>query len=165
MVIEGWIHDSALEEAAARFHSGNYSRMVCTGVPIDVGSYLLEFKSYPEMTAERLKEIGFDPEKIIVSVGDDVKKDRTFTAALALRRTLDSGTIKENNLHLITTGPHGRRSLMLFKKALGPDYNIGVTCLEPASYEPESWYTCSEGVRYIINELIAYTYAKLLFRP
>lgn len=165
MVVEGWIHDNALDEAIAMFKRGDYSRIVCTGVPIDTGNCLLEFKSYPEMTAARLEKIGFDPEKIIISIGDDVKKDRTFMAALALRETLNARPENEADLHLITTGPHGRRSLMLFQKAMGPDYNIGVTCLKPASYDPETWYTCSEGVRYVVNELVAYGYAKLFFHP
>jgi len=165
MVIEGWIHDTALDEAIARFQEGDYSKIACTGVPFEIGSYLFDFKSHPEMTAMRLIKQGIDPEKIIISVGDDVKKDRTYMAATALKKSLRDQNIAETDLHLITTGPHGRRSLILFKKALGPQYTIGVTCLPPPSYDPADWYTCSEGVRYVINELLAYGYAKLFFHP
>ena len=165
MVVEGWIYDDALDEAISQFRSGDYSKIVCTGVLIETGSYLQPFKSYPEMTALRLQKKGVEPEKIIITVADDAKKDRTYLAAVALRKALASHNIEETDLHLFTVGPHGRRSRILFQKALGPDYNIGITCLAPASYEPKGWYTCSEGVRGVINELIAYSYAKLFFHP
>ncbi|MDF7806685.1 YdcF family protein [Pontiellaceae bacterium B12219] len=165
MVVEGWIHDFALDEAIILFKTGNYSKIVCTGVPIETGSYIQQFKSYPEMTAARLKKMGIPPEKIIVSVADEAKKDRTYMAAVALREAFMAYNIDETELHLITTGPHGRRSRMLFQKALGDKYNIGITCLAPASYTPEDWYKGSEGVRYVMSEWLAYVYAKLFFYP
>ena len=165
MVVEGWIHDFALDEAVTIYRNGDYSGIVCTGVPIETGSYIQEYTSYPEMTAARLRKMGVDPSEIMVAVADVEKKDRTYLAAVALRQAFITYNIGETDLHLITTGPHGRRSRMLFQKALGPDYNIGITCLEEASYDPGSWYTCSEGVRSVLGESIAYTYAKLFFYP
>ncbi|MEI6890783.1 MAG: ElyC/SanA/YdcF family protein [Pontiella sp.] len=165
MVIEGWIHDTALDEAIDQFRTGDYTKIVCTGVLIETGSYLQPLKSYPAMTALRLQKMGIDPNKIIVTVADPAKKDRTYLAAVALREAFITHEMDETDLYLITVGPHGRRSRMLFQKALGANYNIGITCLAPASYPPEEWYTCSEGVRNVLNELIAYGYAKLFFHP
>jgi uncharacterized SAM-binding protein YcdF (DUF218 family) len=165
MVVEGWIHDFALDEAIILFKTGDYSKIVCTGVQIETGSYIQQFESYPEMTAARLLKMGIPPEKIIVTVADVAKKDRTYLSAVALREAVITYNIEETNLHLITTGPHGRRSRMLFQKALGKQYDIGITCLDPAAYEPENWYTCSEGVRGVISELLAYGYAKMFFHP
>jgi hypothetical protein len=165
MVVEGWIHDFALDEAFTIYRNGDYSRIVCTGVPIETGSYIQQYKSYPEMTAARLKKMGIDPSKIVTAVADYEKKDRTYCAAVALRQAFITHNIEETDLHLITTGPHGRRSRMLFHKALGPDYNIGITCLEEATYDADDWYTSSEGVRSVLSELIAYIYAKLFFHP
>ena len=73
--------------------------------------------------------------------------------------------IDETNIHLITTGPHGRRSRLLFQKALGKDYHVGITCLEDSGYDPDHWYLYSQGVRKVLGEWIAYTYAKLFFHP
>jgi len=165
MVIEGWIHDFALDEAMTIYRAGNYSKIVCTGVPLETGSFLLQYKSYPEMTAARLRKLGIPEEQIMVAVADETKKDRTYMAAIALRKAFITDNLKETNLHLITTGPHGRRSRMLFQKALGKNYTIGITCLDASSYNPEDWYTCSEGVRSVIGEFIAYAYAKFFFYP
>lgn len=164
-VIEGWIHDVALDEAVRMYRAGNYSKIACAGVPIEIGSYIQSFKSYPEMTAARLLRLGIDQSEIITAIGVDNMKDRTFTAATALRSSLMAGNIGETNIHLVTTGPHGRRSRLLFQQALGKEYNVGVTCLEDVSYDPAHWYRYSEGIRSVIGEFIAYTYAKFIFHP
>jgi hypothetical protein len=165
MVVEGWIHDFALRDAVDMYEKGNYSKIVCTGTPIETGSYIQQFKSYPEMTAARLRKMGLPDDQIVVTIADDNKNDRTYLAAVAMREGIMAYNIGETNLHLITTGPHGRRSRMLFKKALGKEYHIGVTCLDESSYDAKDWYTCSEGVRSVIGEFIAYAYAKLFFHP
>ncbi len=165
LVVEGWIHDFALDEAVHIYKTGNYSKIVCTGVPIETGSYIQAFKSYPEMTTARLLELGIDPSEIITAIGDETKKDRTYVAAIALREAFIAHNIEGTNIHLVTTGPHGRRSRLLFQKALGKEYHIGITCLEDSGYDPGRWYAYSEGVRKVIGELIAYTYAKLFFYP
>ena len=165
MVVEGWIHDFALDEAIVLFNQGAYSRIVCTGVPIETGSYISRFKSYPEMTAVRLKKMGVDPTRIVVAIADDAKKDRTYMSAVALREAIMAYNLDEKRLHLVTAGPHGRRSRMLFQKALGDEYEIGITCLAPSSYAPEDWNTCSEGVREVMSEFLAYAYAKFFFHP
>ncbi len=164
-VVEGWIHDFALDEAVQIYRAGNYSKIICTGVPIETGSYIQSFKSYPEMTTARLIHLGIDPSEIITSISEETKKDRTYAAATAMRSHLIAFNITETNLHLVTTGPHGRRSRLLFQKALGKEYKIGVTCLKVADYDPDRWYTCSQGVRTVIGECIAYVYAKFFFYP
>ncbi len=166
MVVEGWIHDFALDEAVTLYRTGTYSKIVCTGVPIETGSYIQQYKSYPEMTAARLIKMGIPENEIITAIGDNAKKDRTYLSAVALREAFMAYNLGgETNIHLVTTGPHGRRSRLLFQQALGEEYNIGVTCLEDAGYDSERWYTYSQGVRKVIGEFIAYTYAKFFFHP
>lgn len=165
LVVEGWIHDFALDEAVRMYKEGNYSKIICTGVPIETGSYIQAFKSYPEMTTARLLEMGIDQSEIITAIGTETKKDRTYVAATALREYIMAYNIEGTDIHLVTTGPHGRRSRLLFQKALGKDYHVGVTCLEDSGYDPDHWYAYSQGVRKVIGEFIAYTYAKFQFRP
>jgi hypothetical protein len=165
MVVEGWIDDHALESALEIYHAGNYSKIICTGVPLETGSYLLPFHSYSEMTADRLRQMGTDPAEIIVATGKIAQKDRTYLSAIALRDTLKRLNITETNIHLVTEGPHGRRSRLLFQKALGKKYKVGITCLPDPGYAPARWYADSQGVRKVNSEFIAYTYAKFIFHP
>lgn len=165
LVVEGWIHDFALDEAVLMYRSGDYSGIVCTGTRIETGSYIQNYKSYPEMTAARLKALGVPPEQIIVCIADDARRDRTYAAAVALREAFMAYGVETTDLHLVTAGPHGRRSRMLFQKALGKEYHIGVTCIDKYDYDAGNWFTCSEGVRDVLGEWIAYLYARLFFYP
>ena len=164
-IIEGWINDNALNKAINLYHNGSYSKIICTGVPIETGNYLLPFHSYSELTANRLYKKGFTTNQILIATSSLKKKDRTYLAAIALKKMLKENKIKEKNLHLITIGPHGRRSRLLFQKALGKEYQIGITSLPDTSYDPKRWYMYSKGVRAVIDETIAYFYAKFLFYP
>lgn len=165
MVIEGWMHDFALDEAVTMYKLGDYDKIVCTGVPIETGNYLVQFKSYSEMTAARLRKLGIPDDEIVVATADLEKKDRTYLSAVALREAIMAYNIEGTDFDLVTTGPHGRRSRLLFQKALGDEYNVGITCLDDSGYEPKHWYAYSVGVRKVIGETIAYLYAKLLFHP
>jgi uncharacterized SAM-binding protein YcdF (DUF218 family) len=164
-VVEGWIHDFALDEAVQIYRAGDYSKIICTGGPIQTGSYLKAFKSYPEMTLARLVALGIDKSEIITTIDEDNMKDRTYGAATAMKTHLIANNIDETNVHVVTTGPHGRRSRLLFQKALGEDYRVGVSSLEDSGYDPDRWYAYSEGTRKVIEELIAYTYARFFFYP
>ncbi len=165
MVVEGWIHDFALDEAATLYRTGDYSKIICTGVPIETGSYIQAFKSYPEMTTARLIKLGIAPAEIITAIGEETKQDRTYVAATALREYLIAYNLEERDIHLVTIGPHGRRSRLLFQKALGDDYCVGVTSLEDISYDAGHWYKYSQGVRTVLSEYIAYIYARFFFHP
>ncbi len=165
LVVEGWIHDKALEKAVAIYREGDYSRIICVGGPFELGSHFQQFDSYPEMTAARLTALGIDSAEIIIATSKRVKQDRTYMSAIAMREKLQVLHLDEPSIHLVTIGTHGRRSRLLFQKALGKNYTVGVTSLDPTGYNPEQWFLYSEGVRGVLDELIAYAYAKLLFRP
>ena len=145
------------------YRAGDYSNIICTGGPIETGNHLQAFKSYPEMTMARLVVLGIDKAEIITTVGEDTLKDRTYVAATAMKTHLIANHIDETNVHVVTTGPHGRRSRLLFQKALGKDYQVGVSSLKDSRYDPDRWYASSEGMRQVIGELIAYTYARFFF--
>ena len=74
LVIEGWIGDEPLDEAILIYRAGNYSKISCTGLQIETGSYLQAFKSYSEMTKARLQHLGLSNEEIIATASKETKK-------------------------------------------------------------------------------------------
>lgn len=164
-VIEGWLPDYAMDEALEIYRSGTYEKIVTTGTPFETGSILMKWKSYSQMTTARLIEMGIEPSNIVTAVGHDVRRDRTYASAMAMKEQLIAADITQTNIHLISMGPHGRRSRLIYRKALGKDYAVGITCLEDQSYEADRWWASSNGFRSVIDELIAYLYAKFLFNP
>ncbi len=73
--------------------------------------------------------------------------------------------IDATSLNLMTMSDHSRRSRLLFRKALGRDYHVGIISIESQDYDPNRWWKSSEGVRTVVGEIIAYGYARFLFWP
>ena len=165
LVVEGWVPDYALEKTIAEFKRNHYSKLFVTGVPLDNGAPLSEYKTFAELGAATLIRLGFDTNTVQAVPAARVRADRTYACAAALKNWFLQNGIAETNVNVITMGAHARRTRLLFSKALGKDCRIGVISLQSRSYDPHRWWESSEGVRTVIGEGIAYGYARLLFRP
>ncbi|WP_315785719.1 ElyC/SanA/YdcF family protein [Fischerella sp. JS2] len=159
LVVEGWIPDYALKQAATEYQKKSYSQIITTGVPLEKGSYLLEYKNYAEIAALTLKNIGLESEKIVAVSSPEVKKDRTYASAIALHQWLEKSNSQITAINLFTHDTHARRSWLIFQKALAPKIQVGIISSTPQNYEPNKWWIYSAGVRSIINEIVAYVYA------
>jgi hypothetical protein len=166
LVVEGWLCDEALQSAVSRFEQGGYEYLVTTGGPLVRGSHLSEYGSFAELSAAILTASGFDPGRLVVIPSPPVARDRTYASALALQRRLNElGIDVRGGIDLFTSGTHGRRSRMLFEMALGPEVAVGVISRSNPAYDATSWWRSSAGVRAVMNESIAYLYARLIFSP
>jgi hypothetical protein len=159
LVVEGWIPDYALKQAYIEFEKGSYRQIITTGIPLERGSYLVEYKSYAELAAATLKKLGLEPEKVIAVTAPAKIKDRTYAAAVALKKWLIKTNTKLEYINLYTYDVHTRRSWLLFRKALAPHVKVGAIASKSLDYEPKSWWESSAGVRAVLDEFIAYLYA------
>ena len=56
-------------------------------------------------------------------------------------------------------------SRKLFKEAIGEEIPVGIIASEYREYDSKRWWKTSSGVSIVLNETIAYIYAKFLFNP
>lgn len=163
LVIEGWLPDYAVKEALNRFRRGSYRQIVTTGIPIERGCYLAEYKNYAELAAATLKTLGLEPEKIVSVPTPEVRKDRTYASAIAFKQWLKKANIPIKSIDLLTLDLHARRSWLLYRQALAAtNTKVGIIAMPPIDYDPKYWWRYSAGVRKTINELVAYIYARFI---
>jgi len=162
LIVEGWLPDYALEATIKKFETNHYTQIYTTGGPLSVGSYLKEYKDYAHLAKASLVAMGMKDEDITAVAAEDVKRDRTYHSALALKRYLQEHNQSVEVMNLTSLGPHARRSTMLFQKAFGGKVKIGSIAIEHEDYDASEWYASSAGVRTTINEAIAYLYIVLL---
>lgn len=158
LVVEGWLADEALKQALNEFEMGSYTHIITTGIPLQRGYYLSEYKDFANLAAATLKAMGAKDEKIIPIPTPDVKKDRTYASVIALKEKLATSQLKLESMNLFSDDVHARRSWMLYKKVL-PNTKIGVIAAKTRSYDAKRWWSSSEGIRTVIPEAIAYIYA------
>jgi uncharacterized SAM-binding protein YcdF (DUF218 family) len=94
-----------------------------------------------------------------------VIQDRTYTSAQALGKWFAEHGGAPTRITVLTSGAHSRRSRLLFQKALGKDVQVGTIAVVPEDYDPARWWGSSAGVRVVVGEVLAYGYARLIFRP
>jgi hypothetical protein len=161
LVVEGWLTDEALEKSIEEFRQGDYQLLITTGVPLERGSYLSEYRTFAELAAATLVAMGFDREKIVSVPAPKTLRNRTLISAIAVKDWLERQGKNYRRLNLYSDDVHTRRSRSIYAKVFAPRVEVGSIAASTPSYNPQTWWRESEGVRRIISETIAYIYAAL----
>lgn len=161
LVVEGWVPDYALKNAIEEFNRGSYKKLITTGIPVEEGYYLSQYKNAAEIAAETLRVLNFDRDKLVAVPASKVNINRTASTAVALRQWLANSDLKVKSINLQSFDVHARRSWLTYKQALAPDIKVGVITVNSDDYNPDKWWFYSAGVRLIISETISYIYAKI----
>jgi hypothetical protein len=168
-----------LTKARDRFQDGNYQLLVassggrlpelppaiCKLVETCRDGHLSQYKTKAQLNAATLAAQGVPPEKIIEASAPSVQKDRTYAAALEVKKQLDEKGLFPASLDVVSLGAHSRRTWIIYQMVFSPETQIGVYSIRSHAYDPERWWSSSAGVRTIIGETIAYLYARLIFNP
>jgi hypothetical protein len=162
LVVEGWMPDYGIKAALDEFKAGSYKYLVTTGIPVERGDYLAEYKNFAEIAAATLKKMGLESEKITIIPSPEVKKDRTYASAIAVRHWLEKTNIKPQAINLVSQSTHARRSWLTYKKVFNNTLKVGIISIPANNYNPQKWWTYSAGVRSVMNEAIAYFYALIV---
>ena len=162
LIVEGWLPDYALEEAMLIYKKENYKKIITTGGPLFVGSYLIEYVDLAHLSQATLLALGMKENEVVAVPAPDVYRDRTFHSALAVKKWMIKNDVQIKKMNLVSLGPHTRRSTNLYQKVFAGEAEVGSIAIESRDYDSDRWYASSEGVRSTINEAIAYVYAVIL---
>jgi hypothetical protein len=165
LVVEGWISTRRVEEAAQAFHRGHYRRVVVVRNVYREGNNWESGRYTADWVAADLVEKGVPKEMIQLLFCPVVRKDRTYSCAVAVRQWLEQHSIPVTSIDVATVAIHTRRSRLLYEKAFGNRVSVGMIALPDVEYDPDHWWRSSEGVREVPFELVAYLYARLFFSP
>ena len=166
LVVEGWLPDYTLKGVMEEFYNNDYEKLIVTGKPLIKGYYISKYKSSADIAEATLINFGFNKDLIeTITIPRTIFKDRTYTTALAFNNWFKKSDYNVNSINIYTLGCHARRSRLLFKKALGKEIKIGIIAGKDLSYDPVKWWNSSRGFRTVMNEALAYLYAKLFFHP
>ena len=162
LVLEGWVPRHAMTGYVARVF-GDYDKIYTTGgpPPADRGSRP-ETETFASVAQQRLVRAGVPTRMIQHVPGWEVRRDRTYAAALALRQWAETNHVELKDFNVVTVGPHARRSRLLYARAF-PAAKVGIIPLTNAEYDAEQWWRYSEGVKETLTEAGAYLYSRFCF--
>ena len=165
LVIEGWSSDYVIERAVDEFRKTHYERICLTGGPIEFGNAMLEHKTYAEYAKALCVKLGLPAEVLNAVPAPGVEKDRSYASARSLAQWLKEHGATDGKINIAGNGAHSRRTRLVYEKALGSDVKIGISNVEERTFDPKRWWASSQGFRIVLDETIAYTYARLFFSP
>ena len=166
LIVEGWVHEYAIRAAAKEFAAGSYQKIYTTGEPVlGNGGYTNDFNTSASVGAELLKKVGVADEFIQMVPSHISGRDRTYSSAIALREWFREQGMTIRSINVLTEDAHARRTQLLFQKAFGSDVDVGVISIPDPDYDAKHWWRSSEGVREVLDESIAYLYARIFFHP
>ena len=164
LVLEGSAPAYVVKDALAYYNEHNYNRLIVTGIPIINYEFIAPYKSTAHATVRALKYYGLTDTVYIADIPSNVLIDRTYHTAVVTKMLFDKNDWA-HNLDIYTVGVHSRRSRMMFKKAFGSDYNIGIIAHKDRTFAANHWWKSSKGFRNVSNEFVATLYVMMFFHP
>jgi len=166
LVVEGWIHKYGIRAAAEEFKNGSYERMFTTGGPVEGnGGYVNDYQTSASVGTDLLKKAGVPDESLNMVPSHVIGRDRTYSAAVALRDWFRDHNMAVPNINVLTEDCHARRTHLLYEEAFGKNVSVGIIAVSDPDYDSKHWWRSSDGVREVISESIAYIYARFFFYP
>ncbi len=165
LIVEGSLTDYDIEQSIGIFKELKCEYILTTGGTVPKGYYHAKYENYAQVGANKLEGFGFPNDKIISLPSKFILKDRTYHNALTVKKWLDTTNIQVTKINIYEIGPHARRSRLLYEKALGTKYQIGIISMNDINYDAKKWWKSSVGFRTVIGESIAYLYVRLFFYP
>lgn len=150
LIVEGWLSDRALKEAAAEFIRGHYSRCLVSGAT----------RATPASISV-LTQFGVNPALLAVADVRAGRGHKTYRRALSARQWLRINHPEVKALNVFTVGPHGRKSWAIFRRVFGPDYLVGVLSCPVDSKDPRLGWDSIKGALNMGRYLIGYVYGLL----
>ena len=162
LIVEGWIADDGLKGALQEFRRKPYQLLITAGSDFGRGEYLSEYQNFAQLSQATLIVLGLDPQKIQPVRTPQPERDRTLTSALEVKKWIENSDLHPQGVNVYTMDVHSRRTWLLYRRVLEPEIEVGVISHPPLTYDPQAWWTNSEGFRKVLGESLAYVYAKFL---
>lgn len=159
LIVEGWLRDYALKQAAELYKQYDYQRIIVTGGRLDRGEYLSEYETFSALAKASLIKMGVPQEAIVSLPTPYTQKDRTYNSSLEVKYWFGHN-LQYTKANILTVGVHSRRSYEVFRKMLPKFLDLGVISVSYDEYEPAYWWRTSIGMRWVISEQIAYIHYK-----
>lgn len=165
LVVEGWLSPVELAQAIQAFKNGKYERIVTTGGPVTGWPEIYPETDFARLAADYLAHHGINRDLIIAVPAPKSAQERTFLSAVMLRESAQRLGIALDTVDVFSSGPHARRSRLLFQMALGQKVRVGILAARPGKFDPEIWWRTSEGVEQMFFQSFGFMWVKCCFWP
>jgi hypothetical protein len=150
LVIESWLSNCMLKEAATEFSHGGYRYCLVTG----------KKNKAIRSPVDALVRFGIDSNKVKSAEAKMHKGYNTFYMAQAAQEWLIVNDPTVSRINVFTAGPHGRKSWIINKRVFGKKYNIGILCASVEKCNSQMWWQSKRGTFFLVKYGLGCIYAQ-----
>ena len=161
LVVEGWIPEYTLKDAAAEFSKGKYRYIITVGGPMNHQLYFPEKMTYAELAALGLGKLGVASNLVVSVSSPEVDRERSFVYGRAAMQWLAAHDPKVRAVNVYSFGVHARRTRLVFERAGEHKIIIGVIAGQDRSSDPREWWKTSEGFKTVTEEALGYVWSRI----
>jgi hypothetical protein len=166
LIVEGWLTDAELDQAAATFRRGRYERIVTSGGPIEVWMGMpAPWQTFAERGERYLATHGLADAGVTAIAAPASMQERTYVSAVAVRDWAAGSHLRVDAVDVYTAGVHARRTRAMFRAAFGPQVEVGVIAARPSGFDARRWWTSSAGTKLVLGETISLAWTACCFWP
>ena len=161
LVVEGWLGERELDEAAAYARAHGYRRVVTSGGPILSFS---PFASFAERAAHHLSD-RLPGVSVQAAPAPRTKLDRTYASAVWVRQWAQQRAVPVETIDVYSLGAHARRTRILYRLAFGEATRVGIIAGVPQDSDILHWWTTSEAAKAVLLEAVSVAWTQCCFWP
>ena len=165
LVVEGWLDEDALDDAAAASRDGRYERVVTSGGPLEGWHEGQTATNFAERAAGYLRRHGLVAVPVVAVPAPASAQDRSFLSAVVVRDWIRREGLAPAAVDVYSAGVHARRSRMVYRLAFGPSVEIGVRAARPKNYDLDHWWRTSQGTKTVLDETLSLAWTSCCFWP
>jgi len=147
------------------YRKNGYKHFIITGQPITQWQDFMKFKNTAEGASAVLRSLGFSDSIFMAVIPKSVFIDRTYNTAVATRIIFERHPHWKHSFNIYSVGVHARRSRLMFERAFGSDFRVGIISVVDPTFDPRHWWRSSKGFRNVSNEFAAFSYVWTFFHP
>jgi hypothetical protein len=166
LVVEGWLDEGSLAQAAAfAVARQRYRRVLVSGGPLEGWREGQVWSTSAERAADYLRRHGIGAIPVVAVPAPAAATERSFLSAVVVRDWLQHEGLAVDAIDVFSGGVHARRSRLVYRLAFGPGVEVGIVAAAPSSYRLDRWWTTSEGVKRVLDELVGLAWTHCCVRP
>ena len=165
LIVDGILPGYGYDSVVKLISDHGYKYVITTGVDMGYTFRSENVFNGAEFSYKILSEKDITNCKLDKAPARNVKRDRTFTSALELKKWFIKNRIYPEKINIISFSCHARRTWIMYKKAFVGFADIGIITIDDNTYDYNKWYKNSKGVRMILSESIGYIYSTVFFHP
>jgi hypothetical protein len=147
MIVEGWVPDYAIANAVHEFKSGQYVRIFVSGFDVETANSDSTDASGTSRVVQNLIGMGIPTAAVESCPAPPSAFNRTSHMARAVRDRMRVLNVNPLGTNVVTLGPHGRQSLLAYRRMLGSTTPVGVITIPKNDYNPSYWWASSSGIK------------------